>query len=130
MKRFLGVEEDHSQPNPEKWNIQAPIAGSRDPLAILFSDSLDHAMLFLAFDVIDPDSNPVTGSVTVSDQEKSWSFVPNRSWESGVYKINVNKNLEDNAGNSIGRPFDVDLFEKTESSDSTPFVELMFEVSK
>ena len=87
-------------------------------------------MLFLAFDVIDPDSNPVTGSVTVSDQEKSWSFVPNRSWESGVYKINVNKNLEDNAGNSIGRPFDVDLFEKTESSDSTPFVELMFEVSK
>lgn len=128
MKRFLAAAEDHSQPDPAKWKVTSPAAGSRDPLEIVFPNSLDHAMLFLAINVVDSNSKPVSGTVTVSDQETIWSFLPNQEWQSGSYRINVNKDLEDNAGNSIGRPFDVDLFEKTESPESTKVVELEFEV--
>lgn len=129
VKRFFAVGEDQSQPDPAKWKIGAPAAGSRRPLEILFPDSLDHAMLYRAINVIDSHTNPVQGSVTVSDHEKRWSFQPIQKWRSGSYKIIVSEELEDNAGNSIGRPFDVDLFDETESSESTPVVELKFEVS-
>ena len=129
VKQFVAVAEDHAQPNPANWKVTAPAAGSRERLGVVFSDSLDHGMLFLAINVVDSNSNPVAGTVTVSEQETKWSFQPNQDWKSGSYKITVNKDLEDNAGNSIGRPFDVDMVEETESPASIPVVEIKFEVT-
>ncbi len=129
-KRFQVIAEDHTQPDPATWKIAVPTVGSREPLQILFPGPLDHAMLFLAINVVDSGSNDVMGVVTVSEQEKKWSLLPIQNWKPGSYKISVSKDLEDNSGNSIGRPFDVDLFEKTESPESTPMVELEFEIPK
>ena len=85
-------------------------------------------MLLGAIRVIDPDANIAEGEVAVSNHETRWSFVPKAEWTAGSFKITINQDLEDNAGNSIGRQFDVDMFEKTESGETKPVVELEFEV--
>ena len=50
------------------------------------------------------------GRVRVTDQERSWRFTPDRPWVSGSYRLVIDTRLEDLAGNSIGRPFEVDVF--------------------
>lgn len=130
VKKFRATHEDHTQPDPSKWKISSPASGTRQPLAIGFAGSIDHAMLLGAIRVIDPDANIAEGEVAVSNHETRWSFVPKAEWTAGSFKITINQDLEDNAGNSIGRQFDVDMFEKTESGESKPVVELEFEVAK
>ena len=129
VKRFEAGPEDHAQPDPLKWKISPPAAGTRDPLVIQFPGSLDYAMLFRVINIVDPGSNPVDGVVNISNNEQRWSFRSGQNWKPGTYTINVSEDLEDNAGNSIGRPFDVDMFNKTESSETTPLVKLTFDVS-
>ena len=93
-----------------------------------FSDSLDRSMLTgAAIAVEDAKSKPVVGEIVISNEEKSWSFVPNDSWQAGHYRCVIDEDLEDIAGNSIGRPFDVDVFEQTETNVPRKIV-LEFEV--
>jgi hypothetical protein len=130
VKRFRALPEDHVQPDPAKWKIWLPKAGSRDPLIIRFTESLDHSMLFKSIDVQDGGAKSIDGTVTVSDHEKRWSFEPLQSWPEGTFNILVNPDLEDNVGNSVGRQFDVDVFEKTEPTDSSPLIQWKIEIAK
>ena len=129
-KRFVAVAEDHVQPDPATWKVTSPTIGSQGPLKVSFPDPLDYAMLLRAIRVIDADSNRVSGVTRVAGFEDRWTFKPDQVWKSGKYKLVISKDLEDNAGNSIERLFDVDLFDKTESPNSIPVVELGFEVTK
>jgi hypothetical protein len=51
----------------------------------------------------------VGGKVTVGADERSWSFEPARPWDAAAYTVTVNGKLEDVAGNTPLRPFDMDL---------------------
>lgn len=127
-KRFRVVEDDFRQPDPGKWEIDPPPARMVKPLVITFPDSLDHAMLQSAIVVVDENDNIVEGSVSVMDQEKKWSFEPAQEWKVGQYKLKVDRNLEDNSGNSIGRRFEVDVFNKTEAI-AQPHIVIEFKIS-
>ena len=50
-------------------------------------------------------------------------------WLAGLYKLKVDEKLEDNSGNSIGRRFEVDTFNKTEATTQVVTV-LEFQVSE
>ena len=127
VKRFLAIDEDRSQPDPVQWKIKAPDAGAADPLTVTFLKPLDQPMLMRAIEVRNAKSHPVAGKASVSDQEKTWSFQPDKPWKPGKYKLIIEETLEDNAGNSIGKPFDVDVFQQTEPPTGKT-VELEFEV--
>ena len=71
-------------------------------------------MLQRVIGVVDPSGKSVTGSVTVDQQESRWSFQPAVAWQAGEYQLLVSSDLEDRAGNSIGRPFEVDVFRQVE----------------
>jgi hypothetical protein len=94
-------------------------------LTLDFPKPLDYALLLHLLGVVDNAGRTVAGSVTVERDETRWTFTPATAWKSGEYRILVDTALEDLAGNRIGRPFDVDTFEKVERPErkqvSLPF---------
>lgn len=127
-KRFRVVAPDDRQPATSDWDLVTPAAGSRQPLVVSFGEPLDHAMLQRVLWVLDKGGNGVAGNIVVSKQESQWSFQPDTAWVAGEYALRVDAALEDLAGNSIGRPFEVDVFEKVDRRPAQATVQLPFEV--
>ncbi len=127
VKQFRATDEDKTQPDPEHWKVTTPAVGSVEPLVVRFQEPLDHSMLQRALQVYDEKGKRIAGTVLVTDEEQQWRFVPETDWQTGDYRVSVDINLEDNAGNSIGRQFDVDVFEQTEQT-STATLELKFQL--
>ncbi len=71
---------DHACPDPQRWKVAAPKAGTRDPLTITFDEALDPAMLVSALKV-----KPEVAGV-----------------------VEIDPLLEDLAGNNLLGPFEVD----------------------
>lgn len=127
VKRFKVEAEDHVQPTPSKWKVSTPTAGTKNALEIAFDGPLDHAMLQRSIRVFDFSGNEINGEIAVSENETVWALTPTKAWGKRSYKIAIDDNLEDPAGNSVGRQFDVDVFDKTEPS-TAKVVELEFEI--
>jgi len=127
-KRFKVVPPDRDPPNPAGWKIQAPRPGTRAPLVVAFPESMDHALAQRVIHIVTEAGEVLPGEVTLADQERQWLFVPTASWQSGTHQLVVPTTLEDLAGNNIGKPFEVDLFEGVQRRLTTPTVKLRFEV--
>lgn len=128
-KTFTVGPPDDRQPDPQAWQLQLPRAGTRQPLAIDFGEPLDHAMLQHAIVVIDPGGQLVDGKIAVSDHERRWSYTPQTAWPAGTYRLRIDTRLEDLAGNSIERPFEVDLFESVQRRVRQRAVERTFVIT-
>jgi hypothetical protein len=96
-----------------EWKIEAPGAG-RGALVVRFPKQLDHGLLRRGIGV-ERDGRPVDGDATILDGEREWRFEPRGDWRRGTYHLVVLSILEDPMGNRIGRPFEVDMFEKVDS---------------
>jgi hypothetical protein len=113
-KPFRVTPADRTPPDPKDWSVAAPAAGSRSPLILDFPKPLDYALLFHLLEVTDSAGRPVGGSIAVEREETRWTFTPAAAWKPDDYQVRVDTSLEDLAGNRIGRPFDVDTFERVE----------------
>lgn len=111
-KEFRVVEADVRQPDPQKWQLTAPRASTREPLVVQFGEPLDHAMLEHVIHVANPANKPVEGQIIIDEHETRWSFRPTNPWIEGNHRLLVDGMLEDLAGNSIARPFEVYLPER------------------
>lgn len=117
FRRVFKVGSPDDKPlEPKAWTIQAPPAGTHDPLIVTFPEPLDHGLLLRALGVLGTNRRPFEGQVTVGPHELTWSFVPADPWKAGAYNIVAFASLEDLAGNRIGRAFEVDQFDRTDSS--------------
>jgi len=126
-KSFKVVAPDDKQPSPADWQIVTPAADSRDPLVVSFGEPLDHGMLQRVLTVT-YEGISVVGRNVISKQETQWSFQPAAAWKAGTYALMVDAALEDLAGNSIGRPFEVDVFDQVERKPSRSTVAIPFVV--
>jgi len=106
-----------------QWRIHAPRAGTADALTIEFPRPLDYALLQHSISV-----EGMKGKVAVAPGETAWRFTPDAPWRAGAYRLVVNTSLEDLAGNSVGRAFDVDTFNKVTTHITTETVSLPFRV--
>jgi hypothetical protein len=70
----------------------------------------------------------VDGTIAVSRNETEWRFTPAAPWIAGAYHLTVDKRLEDLAGNSIGQPFDIDVFDTVTEHLATAAVAVSFRV--
>ena len=111
-KEFTAVAADHQQPDPGKWKWTRPTAGTFDPLVVRFNEPLDRAMLLRVLRVSAPGQIDLKGEISVDENEQVWSFTPAKRWMSGTHFLSVNLDLEDRAGNSVSRPFEVDVFDR------------------
>lgn len=108
-KDFRAGPPDHEQLFVEKWRIASPKPDTQDTLIIDLGESLDAALLRTEIAVENAAGKPVPGTISLEKQESVWTFRPDTPWDAGVYRLAVGSVLEDLSGNSIERPFEVDL---------------------
>ncbi len=116
--------------DPAAWKIESPRAGTRDPLVVRFPNPLDRELLETWLSVHDADGAVVDGAITIDENESCWRFTPPRPWAEGEYRLVAQTVLlEDVAGNSIDRAFDVDLDDPAARRTESDTVSLPFVVS-
>jgi hypothetical protein len=96
--------------------VTAPKAGTRDSLIVTFPRSLDRGLIDRAIGVEGSNGKSVAGTTVIGRGERRWAFVPTDPWTANGYRIVVLSILEDVAGNQVNHPFEVDLFEKVDST--------------
>lgn len=109
---------DHTCPNPQRWQIRVPKAGTRDPLKITFDKPLDPAMLASALKVRRGEAE-VAGTVAIAVDARAWYFIPAEDWAQGAGMIVIDPLLEDLAGNNLLGPFEVDRDAPAEAAKAT-----------
>ncbi len=107
-KSFRAAAPDEASPDPKTWTINSPEPGSRDPLEVRFSEALDRALLDRMIAVTSDAGIVSRGTVSTSEGEKVWRFTPDAPWRGGRYQLRIMTDLEDVAGNSVAKPFEVD----------------------
>lgn len=112
-----------------KWKIVAPRAGTKEPLLIETDRALD---LWSRNQRSEPveilDSNG--GAVAIGGSEKSptrFVYRPSSAWSPGTYRIKVDPQLTDHAGNTPLTVFDRDLDDRAHDPTAGP-IERTFEV--
>ena len=85
-------------------------------------------MLQRVLGVVSPQGRAVMGEIEVDQRETRWRFRPQREWSSGTYRLLVDTALEDAAGNSIKRPFEVDVFRQIQPRLRSETVDLPIEI--
>jgi hypothetical protein len=106
-REFSVGPADRTPIDTANWRVYPPRAGTSDALVVEFPEPLDYAMLQHAIEV-----RGVAGKVDVQHGETEWRFTPAQPWKAGEHELVIQSNLEDLAGNKVGRAFDVDTFEK------------------
>jgi hypothetical protein len=127
-KTFHVGPPDHEPPHTGNWRLAAPHAGTAEPLVVTFPEPLDRALLERVLEVSDPSGAPVPGDVVVEPGETRWRFTPRAAWKAGGYTLRAATILEDLAGNSLGRPFEVDVFDRVEDRSLNVSESLRFQV--
>jgi hypothetical protein len=127
-KRFTVGPPKRAAIDPAEWKIAAPKAKSLDPVAVTFSGPMDHALALRLIQVVRESGKGVAGAKTLVDHEERWLFTPESPWEAGQYALAVPTHIEDLAGNNIGKPFEVDLFEGVQRRLTNTVVKLPFVV--
>lgn len=124
QKSFLVGAPDREPPDPSHWNVQLPKSGTENPLVVLFPEPMDNALTQRTIHVTDASGKTVAGQIELTDQERRWSFQPAGPWKRGQHQLVIQTTIEDLAGNNIGKPFDVDLFEGVQRRLTTTTVKL------
>jgi len=127
-KTFRVGPPDYDPPRTGDWRLAAPRSGSRDPLVVTFPEPLDRALLERVLQVWDAAGARLPGDVSLDAGETRWLFTPRDAWRSGEHTLRAATILEDLAGNSIGRPFEVDVFERVEDRSLEVVESLKFRI--
>ena len=107
-KSFRAGPADHTQPNADAWKLEPP-ATLRGELRVTFPEAYDWALLQSQLWVETAAGKRVPGRIEIGAGERDWSFAPVPAWRAGNYRLAAGSVLEDLAGNSLARPFEVDL---------------------
>ena len=108
-KRFATLPADRAQPDPPKWKITAPKAGTRQSLRLTFPEPLDAVLMLHLLTVQTARGATISGTIDLAQNETQWIFIPRQNWHAGGHRIRIDWELEDLAGNNLARPFEVNL---------------------
>jgi hypothetical protein len=118
---------DRTPPDPTEWKLTAPQAGGQAPLLVEFPEPMDYALAQRLMMITDAAGRSVEGEAALVEHERQWRFRPSAKWQPGNYLLVVQTTIEDLAGNNVGKPFEVDLFDKVQRRQSSESVKLAFE---
>ena len=127
-KEFRAGPADREPVDLKKWVIRAPRAGTRGAIEVEFGEPLDRALVERVVWVASSRGERLDGRVEVDREEMRWRFWPQDAWEAGSYWVRVEKILEDLAGNTVGKRFEVDVFERVEERVGREVVSVGFGV--
>ena len=114
-------------PDPKQWHVTAPKAGSREGLALDFPTPMNYPLALRMLRIAGAHGT-VEGTVRVERAETEWRFTPRDPWIAGAYTLVADTGLEDLAGNSIGHPFDIDVFNRVTEHIDAKTVSIPFNI--
>jgi len=123
---FTAIDADHKQPDPDKWELTPPTADTVQPLIISFGEMLDFATAGKAITTCSGNDELIEFSQQADWDGTRVKIFPSKPWAAGDYTIALNPRLEDLAGNSLERPFEVDL--SSEQTDLARKLKLTFTI--
>lgn len=126
-KNFRGGPAERTPPDPQKWRVVAPKAGTSEPLVVDFTTPMNYALLQRMLQVSGAHGS-VSGTISVAEHETQWRFTPQEPWHAGDYHLIVDTGIEDLAGNHVGQLFDIDVFEHVTEHITTQTISLPFSV--
>jgi hypothetical protein len=126
-KPFRGGPAVRQPPDPKTWSIAAPTAGSQAPLVVDFRRPMNYPLLQRMLK-ISGKGGEIAGGIDVGRNETEWRFTPRQPWTAGRYSLVVDTSLEDLAGNRVGQPFDIDVFDKVTERITTTTTSISFEI--
>jgi len=106
---FRTLPEDHDRPMPESWTLNAPSAGTKEPLRVTSKEPLDHALLQRYLYIRDANRRKLDVAIAVEPGETTWTLTPAAPWKAEPHLLFIGNMLEDLAGNTRERVFDTDL---------------------
>lgn len=106
-RRYRAGPADRVSPNVETWELVAP-DGPSGPVILNLPEPLDHALMLRLMSVVTAGGSRVLGAAEAPDEERRWRFMPERPWNPGRHAILVDPAIEDLAGNTPRRLFDVE----------------------
>ena len=127
QKRFAVGEPDRAALDPNRWKITPPKSTTVEPFTVDFGKSVDHALALRLIEVV-RDGRPIRGKKAVTQNERVWQLIPDEPWKAGPHHLTVQKTIEDLAGNNIGKPFEVDLFEGVQRRLTNSVAKIPFEI--
>jgi hypothetical protein len=125
-KSFAVGPADRQPVDQTRWKLEAPKSQSRDPLTVSFPEPMDHALALRLISVVTSSGEAVRGQKLLRDHEQRWVFTPEIPWGRGDYALAIHTHIEDLAGNNIGKPFEVDLFEGDQRRPTNSIVRVPF----
>ena len=126
-KRFAVIEPDRQAVDSKQWSIVRPKVMTMEPVKIDFGKALDHALALRLINILRA-SETIRGKKAVTEHERIWQFTPAEPWKAGEYHVAVQTTIEDLAGNNIGKPFEVDLFDPVQRRLTNSVVKIAFEI--
>ncbi len=121
LKKFRTTPEDRVRIELGDWKLSAPKAGTRDTLTLTLSKCLDYRSLQKGLTVTNAGGQILAGSIAIGKDEKSWRFTPSEPWQAGRHRVTVSAEVEDVAGNTPARPFDMDLLSPARPAQKLDF---------
>ena len=116
--------------DPGTWRLRVPSAGTTQRLVVSFAEPLDYRLLVRSLGVENGSGQPVAGSTETTSWETRWSFSPEQPWTAGHYALVALSNLEDLAGNRIGTPFEIDVFQRIDDPTDQESYRVPFEIDE
>jgi hypothetical protein len=126
-RTFRGGAAVRHPPDPKLWKLTTPRTGTTDPLIVDFDRPMNYPLLQRMLQV-SASRGRIEGTVSVDRQESQWRFTPKAPWTAGAHRLIVDTALEDLAGNKIGQPFDIDVFDRVTEHITTSTVDVPFTV--
>lgn len=118
---FVAGPVDERQPQPAEWQVVVADGSVR----IGTGEALDPESLRKRVTVVDGEGGPLAAEI--EPDATGFRLVLGRPWRPGSYRLLVDPRLEDLAGNSVARLFNVDL-EAPVAAGHEKGIELPFEI--
>jgi hypothetical protein len=122
-----GPPDDHIVETAQ-WKITAPEPNTKSALTLQFPKAMDHALAERLIWVEGADGKRLDGTTTLTEHEHKWEFRPSTNWVAGKYRIAADSTIEDLAGNSIAKPFEIDVLHPVEKKIEVKIRHLPFAV--
>lgn len=111
-KLFHVVAPDRIAPDPERWTLAVPAAGTRTPLVVELHEPLDGGLARTGIAIVDATGARLAGTARMGAAERSWLFEPAEPWPTSALSLEIWERVSDLAGNDLRGLFDCDHGER------------------
>jgi hypothetical protein len=127
-KAFVAAKAEYRPISLDRWRLEIPVSGGRQPLTVRFDRQLDHGLLARAIGVAYETGVAIEGQLDIIDAGRAARFTPAQNWSKALYHVVVLDILEDLAGNRVNQAFEVDSFVRADSTGKVPEFKIVFRI--